>query len=91
MKKLMYKIMLTCKQATFYSSIKSLSRISIVRRIQLKMHLMMCKSCHEFDHQSQIIDQSMVDFNQNEDLQSEEGLSKEKISIIKKAVNQHIA
>lgn len=91
MKKLMYKIMLTCKQATFYSSIKSMYKLPIVRRIQLKMHLMMCEDCHEFNHQSQIIDQSMVDFNKNETLQSEEKLSKEKISTIKKAVNQHIA
>ena len=82
--------MLTCKKATFYSSIKRFQKLSFVHRIQLKMHLMMCKDCHEFDHQSQIIDQSMVDFNQNGTFQSEEKLSKGKISTIKTTVNQHI-
>lgn len=82
--------MLTCKQATFYSSIKSLQKLPVVRRIQLKMHLMMCKNCHEFDHQSQIIDQTIVDFTQNEALQSEEKLSEANITTIKNTISQHI-
>jgi hypothetical protein len=90
MKKLMYKIMLTCKQATFYSSIKSFQQLKLVRRIQLKMHLLMCKNCHEFDHQSQIIDHSMSDIFNTAKLKVDEKLSDEKISQLKKAVNQQI-
>ena len=90
MKKLMYKIMLTCKQATFYSSIKSFRKLNLVHRIQLKLHLSMCKSCQEFDHQSQLIDQSMDSFYKNEQNISEENLSEEKKSQIKATVNQYI-
>ena len=90
MKKLMYKIMLTCKQATFLSSIRSFQKLKFVHRIQLKLHFMACKTCHDFDHQSQIIDRSMVNFYQNTNFQSEESLSEEKISQIKETVNQHI-
>jgi len=82
--------MLTCKQATFYSAIKSFQKLPFVRRIQLKMHLMMCENCHEFDHQSKIIDKTLVDIHQNETLQSEEKLSEANISNIKKAVNQQL-
>ncbi|NQU51776.1 MAG: hypothetical protein HQ522_04490 [Bacteroidetes bacterium] len=88
MKKLMYKIMLTCKQATFYSSIKSFKKLEFVRGIQLKLHFMACKNCHEFDHQSQVIDQSLVNFHKNNTLQSEEKLSKEKIAELKDLINQ---
>ncbi|MCF6357433.1 MAG: hypothetical protein L3J54_06450 [Draconibacterium sp.] len=90
MKKLMYKIMLTCKQATFYSSVKSFKKLKLVHRIQLKLHLSMCKSCHEFDHQNQIIDKSMTDFYKGKHLHSEETLSEEKKSQIKITVNQYI-
>lgn len=90
MKQLMYKIMLTCKQATFYSSTRNFQKLPFVRSIQLKLHLMMCEGCHKFDHQNQIIDQSMVDFHQNNNLQSEENLSPEKKSQIKYTVNQEI-
>ena len=90
MKKLMYKIMLTCKQATFFSSIKSFQKLKLIHRIQLKLHFMVCKDCHEFDHQSQLIDQSMADFHKNNQLRSEEILSEEKKSQIIHTVNQHI-
>ena len=82
--------MLTCKQATFLSSIKSFQKLKFVHRIQLKLHFMACKSCNEFDHQSQIIDRTMIDFYQNTSFQSEEILSKESISQIKSTVNQHV-
>lgn len=82
--------MLTCKQATFYSSIKSFKKLSVVHSIQLKLHLMMCKSCHDFDHQTRVIDKSLVDFIKNEQLTSNPSLSDEKKSQIKAAVNQHI-
>jgi hypothetical protein len=90
MKKLMNKIMLTCKQATFYSSIKSFQKLNLVRQIQLKLHFMACKACHDFDHQSQIIDQSLLDFQQNNRLQSKEKLSEEKTLQLKNLINQHL-
>jgi len=85
--KLMQKIMLSCKQATFFSSIKSFRELKLVNKIQLKLHLMMCKNCAEFDKQSQIIDNSLHDFHSNKQLLSKESLSSEKIQGIKSTVN----
>lgn len=90
MKKLMYKIMLTCKQATFYSSIKSFQQLKPVQQIQLKLHMLLCKSCHEFDHQSQIIENSISHIFDTSKLQADEKLSDEKMMQIKEAVNQQI-
>ncbi len=83
-------MILSCWRATYFSSIKSFKKLNIVRRIQLKLHLSMCKDCHEFDHQSQLIDNSLSHLQNNGRLQSEETLSPEKISQIKSTVNQHI-
>jgi len=87
--KLMQIIVLSCKQATFYSSLKRFRKLSMVRKMQLWMHLSMCKVCHEYDHQSEIIDHTLHDFHQNESLLSEEKLSTEKKSEIKSTVNQY--
>lgn len=86
----MYKILLTCKQATFFSSIKSYQQLNLVCRIQLKMHMLMCKNCHEFDHQSQMIDQSISDLFNVTHLNIGEKLSTEKMLQLKEAVNQQI-
>ncbi|NOR75285.1 MAG: hypothetical protein GQ525_09005 [Draconibacterium sp.] len=90
MMRLMQIIILSCKQATFYSSIKNFKKINLIRRIQLKLHLLMCDSCHEFDHQSNIIDQSLVNFSKTNQIISEKNLSEEKKSQIKATVNQHL-
>lgn len=90
MKQLMYKIMLTCKQATFYSSMRSFRKLDFVRRIQLGMHFMACKNCHEFYHNSRTIDEKIVETFQNTSLLSDEELSREKISTFEKSVNQQI-
>ncbi len=86
----MQKIMLSCKQATFFSSVKNYRKLNVMNRIQLKLHLMACKNCYEYDRQSQIIDKKLSDFQNNNQLLSEEKLSAEKISLIKTSVNQHI-
>lgn len=90
MTNLMDKIMLSCKQATFFSSVRNIQKLKPIRRIQLKLHLMTCPDCRKFDKQSLFIDQSLIEFHKNYYLLSEEKLSKEKKSQIKTVVNQEI-
>ena len=82
--------MLTCKEATFFSSVKNFKKLKWIEYIQLQLHLMVCPGCKAFDKQSQIIDKSLFEFHQNTRLQSEEELSPEKKSEIKSTVKQHI-
>lgn len=89
MKKLMNKIMLTCKKASFYSSIKSYENLSRRQRIQLNTHLMMCAHCRRFNKQSELIDKNISRFSLN-GRQTEEHLSEEKKSEIKETVNRHL-
>jgi hypothetical protein len=90
MMRLMDKIMLSCKQATFFSSVKNYKKLKVMQKIQLRMHLSMCQGCKEFDRQSQIIDDSMAEIQKEGYLQSEETLAKEKKSQIKSTINQHL-
>ena len=87
---LMHKIVLSCKQATFYSSVQAYKKLKKLARMQHKLHLMMCPSCKRFDNQSKIIDQSMQDLHQNKQFLSDELLSSDKKTEIKSSVNQHI-
>jgi hypothetical protein len=88
MKKLMQKIMLTCKKATFFSSIKNFKKLNAVQRFQLMLHLLVCPQCKEFDEQSNAIDKTIQKFSSLNNLKTEEKLSEEKISDIQKTVNQ---
>jgi len=88
--KLMQKILLSCKEVTFFSSVRNFRRLKFVNRIQLKLHLILCKNCAEFDKQSRIIDKTLLEFQNNSQLLSEETLTLEKISQIKTSVNQCI-
>jgi len=89
MKTLMDKIMLTCKQATFFISIRNFQKLKLVKRLQLQLHLMACTGCRAFNQQNRIIDKTLLEFHQNTQLQSEEELSPEKKSYLKSTVNQH--
>ena len=82
-------MVLTCTKATFYSSIRNIKKLNIIRRLQLMLHLSMCKDCHEFDHQSQLIDKSLKKFGDTNIL-SDELLSSEKRTEIKHTINQSI-
>lgn len=90
MKNLMYKIMLTCKQATFYSSVSSMVKIPFVRRMQLRMHFMACKACHDFDHHMKTIDKALVSSYMDEQLLSNEHLPEEKKAEIQSTLNQSL-
>lgn len=87
---LMDKIMLSCKQATFFSSIKNYKKLKWMQKVQLRMHLLMCRNCKEFDRQSQIIDDSMAEIQKEGHLQSEEMLTKEKKIQLNSTVNQRL-
>ena len=86
----MHKIVLSCKQATFFSSVKAYKKLKRLARMQHKLHLMMCPSCKEFDRQSELIDQSIKDLHQNNTFLSEELLSSQTKTKIKTSVNQQI-
>lgn len=47
--------MISCKEATYLTSKKEQGKISIVERMKLSFHFMMCKFCKMFAVQNDII------------------------------------
>ncbi len=48
----MEKLFLSCKKASELIELKSDTHLSFKNKIQLKMHLMMCKACNAYEKQS---------------------------------------
>jgi len=90
MKELMQKIMLTCKKATFFSSIKNFKKLNAVQRFQLMLHLMVCPQCREFDIQSDAIDKSIEQLHTPGNNNTEIHLSEEKKSGLQETVEQQL-
>jgi len=55
--KIMDKIMLDCRQATLLVSKKLDGKLKLTEKIRLKLHLMNCNFCYNFDIQSEKIDE----------------------------------
>lgn len=56
MKKIMNAIMLSCMNATGLIEKKKLVPISLLKKMQLSMHLSMCDGCSNYQKQSDFID-----------------------------------
>ena len=89
MMKLMHIMLLSCKQATFYISIKNYKNLTVIRKMQLKLHLLMCANCRAFKEQNELIDKGVDTYNDPQ-LLAEEKLSDQKKSQLKLTVNQSI-
>ena len=84
--KLMDKLMLDCQEATFLISKKLDAPIGFLQAGQLKLHLMYCKYCQNFDVQSNKIDKILK--NKPEELSQKEVLSAQKKKEITKKLKE---
>lgn len=89
MGKLMNKLMLSCEDATFLITIKPFRKLSLIERIQLRMHLLACVYCDRFDKQNTAIDHGMNELLKSGNSHSK-GLSQEKKNTIESAIKQSI-
>lgn len=58
--------MLSCKQATHIMSQQQDRTLSWRERLNLKMHLLLCSGCRQFDRQMDLIRQAMRRFSGGE-------------------------
>lgn len=65
--KVMTKIMLSCKKATELVERKQDSKLSFKEGFQLKLHLLVCKTCSEYEKQSKLINKALDKFLQHTD------------------------
>ncbi|WP_158861530.1 hypothetical protein [Lunatibacter salilacus] len=57
--KVMTKMLLSCKEATFLIEKKSVHRLSVVERFRLYFHVKLCLVCNLYQHQSKTIEKAI--------------------------------
>ncbi len=67
---------LGCKEATLRCMKQHEEPLSFAARIQLKLHLLICKPCLEFSRQIQFIHQSILKFSNYEEISFSEAQKK---------------
>ncbi len=61
----MHSIMLSCEKATFFITKRDYVKLSCKENLQLKMHLMGCKFCRNFDKQNTMISEKLNTLQEN--------------------------
>ena len=83
-------IYLSCKQATYYSSIKQFKRLSAFRKFQLKLHNKICPDCLLFEEQSELIDMTLEKLHNYVPIDLEQKFSQEKKDAIQHAIEKQL-
>lgn len=85
MKKVMNKLMLSCKKATELIEKKRIAGLSFVERLQLNFHKRACKACAAYEKQSDLIEKALEKQQDQEKSIFQDKLSEEaKMNIIER-------
>jgi len=63
MKKLIHVIVLSCKKATFLIEKRIYSRLSLIEKIQLRLHMSLCDACVKYKKQSWLLHKMLKHFD----------------------------
>ena len=83
-----YKISLTCKEATTASSMKEERKLSLLMSIRLLMHYISCPPCRRFINQFKLISKKIRSYRQTTANQPLHQLSPEKKQQLQERINK---
>jgi len=83
----MKQLILSCKKATYYISLREEGKLSITQKLQLHAHLTVCSLCRLFQQQTAFITKNSIYTN----IHSSASLSKEKKGKMSKRINDMIS
>lgn len=75
---------LSCLKATMLIEKKMQFRLSIIEKMQLKVHKSMCSACSNYEKQNYFIEKAIINFKDIDPKKIEVDLTQLKSSIIKK-------
>lgn len=78
MMKLMSSLMISCKKASFLIAKKEEQKFTFIERINLAIHLAMCKFCKAFEKQSSYISKQVKRLTSSAELTTEDKIRIEK-------------
>lgn len=82
LKKLMNKMVNSCKKTTELIDKQAMTSLSIKERLQLYVHKSMCKTCTAYEHQSKFIDTAIWRWISNKTKPNTEDSNKRKKKIL---------
>lgn len=88
MNKLLHKLMLDCDEATRLVAIKRYGKLSLMQRLQLALHLAVCKVCNQFSLFNDLVDDTMPHVC-SAGLEKDENLSDEKKEELTTYIKEH--
>ena len=59
LKNKMYKMMISCDKATFYSDISQYKKLSVAEQVKFRSHLVSCKPCSDYHKQNKILSETI--------------------------------
>jgi len=84
----MYKMMISCDKATYYSDISQYQKLRFGEEIKFKAHLVSCKPCSDYHKQNKILSEKIKKVSVNDF--SDSRLSEEKKEDIKNEIKKNI-
>jgi len=83
MKKVMHILFLSCRKATEIIEKKLRFKLSMIEKMQLKMHKTMCNACTRYEKQSELIEKGIAK-------SKEKDFSQAELEQLKKMINQKL-
>jgi|LGVD01.1.fsa_nt_gb hypothetical protein len=62
-KNTMYKMMISCDKATYYSDMSQYKKLNFSEKIKFETHLLSCKPCSDYHKQNKIITEKIKSFS----------------------------
>ena len=86
----MYKMMIDCNQASFYSNKSQYENLSTIENIKFKSHLMACTPCSDYNKQNKIISSKLNNLKEIATQEQELKMDELKKSEIKENINKSL-
>lgn len=77
------KLMITCGEATDFISKKEERKLSLLQKVQLRIHLYICELCKLFSKQNKIIIKSIPKMHEDSDASLDATQKNEMIEVLK--------
>ena len=90
MKSIVHFFVLSCLKATLLIEKRNVLPLSILQRIQLKLHLRICDKCSKYEKQSEVIDTILKKRLKKENLVNKDALSQEFKSKINSEIQKRL-
>ena len=90
MKLIVHFFVLSCLKATLLIEKRNVLPLSLLQRIQLKLHLRICDNCTKYEKQSEVIDTILKKRLRKENLVNKDALSQEFKSKINSEIQKRL-